>query len=160
MTTRREVFSIAAGAAAGLCAYGQVPLAFAQVPRREISISGRRVTVVDIHGHCAINEVENVIRGTSLERSISGNRILGPRRLDLMNERGIDIQVLSANQYWWYAANERLARDIIRRARARGSLRRAKTATEPVGRAGRSFSGRISRTRTDLISRRRPTRAA
>jgi aminocarboxymuconate-semialdehyde decarboxylase len=114
MTTRRDFLNLAAGAAAGICAYGQLPFAVAQVPRREISIGGRRVQVVDIHGHCAIQEVEAVIRGTNVERTVSGNRLLGPHRLDLINERGIDIQVMSANQYWWYAADERLAREIVR----------------------------------------------
>jgi aminocarboxymuconate-semialdehyde decarboxylase len=31
-----------------------------------------------------------------------------------MDERGIDVQVLSVNQYWWYAADEDLARRFIR----------------------------------------------
>ncbi len=52
--------------------------------------------------------------GTDLEREMSQNRILGPHRIDALNERGIDIQVLSANQYWWYRADPELARDIIR----------------------------------------------
>ncbi len=91
-----------------------MPAAFAQVPRREVFIDGRRVKVVDIHGHCAIQDVEEVIRGTNVERAVSRNRLLGPHRLDLLNERGIDVQVMSANQYWWYAADEALARDIVR----------------------------------------------
>lgn len=114
MTTRRDFINIAAGAALGLTSYGQLPFALAQVRRREVSIGGRRVRVVDIHGHCAIKDVERVIQGTNVERTVSANRILGPHRLDLINERGIDIQVLSANQYWWYAADERVARDIVR----------------------------------------------
>jgi hypothetical protein len=109
MASRRDFLTNAAGAVAGFYAFGAVPLAVAQVPRREVSIGGRRVTVVDIHGHCAIEAVEEVIRGTNVERSVSRNRLLGPHRLDLINERGIDVQVMSANQYWWYAADEKLA---------------------------------------------------
>ena len=114
MSNRREFLTSAAGAAVGLYALGALPLAVAQVPRREVSIGGRRVKVVDIHGHCAIEAVEEIIRGTNVERQVSRNRLLGPHRLDLINERGIDVQVMSANQYWWYAADEKLARDIIR----------------------------------------------
>ncbi|HEY5624402.1 MAG TPA: amidohydrolase family protein, partial [Gammaproteobacteria bacterium] len=109
----REFLKSAAGAAACYMV-GNASSVFAQVPRREVSIGGRRVTVVDIHGHCAVQEVESVIRGTNVERNVPRNRILGPHRIDLINERGIDVQVLSANQYWWYAADEALAKDIIR----------------------------------------------
>jgi len=114
MANRREFLRSAAGATAGMFAMGGLLDAVAQIPRREVSIGGRRVKVVDIHGHCAIQEVEDVIRGTSVERRVSRNRILGPERLDLINERGIDVQVMSANQYWWYEADRDLARDIIR----------------------------------------------
>ncbi len=114
MASRRDFLTNATGAVAGFYAFGALPLAVAQVPRREVSIGGRRVKVVDIHGHCAIEAVEEVIRGTNVERTVSSNRLLGPHRLDLINERGIDVQVMSANQYWWYAADEKLARDIIR----------------------------------------------
>ena len=113
MRNRRAFLRSAAGAAA-LCAMGNLPSALAQIPRREVFIDGRRVKVVDIHGHCAIKDVEEIIRGTDVDRAVSTNRLLGPQRLDLLNERGIDVQVMSANQYWWYAADEALARDIVR----------------------------------------------
>ena len=113
MRTRRDFLRAAAGTAA-CYAVGAMSPGFAQVPRREVSIGGRGVTVVDIHGHCGIQEVEAVIRGTNVERRVSQNRLLGPHRVDLINERGIDVQDISANQYWWYAADEALSRDIIR----------------------------------------------
>ena len=114
MHDRRYFLKSVAATAVGMGLAGHMPPAVSQVPRREVSIGGRRVTVVDIHGHCAVTEVEDVIRGTDLERGMSQNRILGPHRIDALNERGIDIQVLSANQYWWYRAEPELARDIIR----------------------------------------------
>ncbi len=114
MTNRRTFLRTAAGVAAGLFASVRLPHAVPQELRREVSIGGRRAKVVDIHGHCAIQQVEEIIRGTNVERRISRNRLLGPHRLDLLNERGIDVQVMSANQYWWYAADERLAHEIIR----------------------------------------------
>src|SRR5262245_30118149 len=94
---------------------------FASVPRlraarREVRVGGRRVTVVDGHAHCAIPEVLDVVKGTDLERSVSGS-IGGPlvvkaERLAAMDEQGIDMQVLSINPYW-YAAERDLARRII-----------------------------------------------
>ena len=114
MHDRRTFLKSMTAAAVGMGLAGVVPSAVSQVPRREVSIGGQRVTVVDIHGHCAVIEVEDVIRGTEVERRMSRNRILGPHRIDALNERGIDIQVLSANQYWWYRADRELARDIIR----------------------------------------------
>jgi aminocarboxymuconate-semialdehyde decarboxylase len=45
---------------------------------------------------------------------VGNSRRLGPHRLDWIDERGIDIQVLSPNQYWWYAANPDMARRITR----------------------------------------------
>ncbi len=89
--------------------------AAAQSARREISVGGRRVKVVDIHAHCGFREVDDLIRGTNLAgHNVSANRILGPERLQWMDERGIDVQALSVNQYWWYAADEDLARRLIR----------------------------------------------
>jgi len=115
MHDRRSFLKTLAVATAGLSFSGcEAPPPASQVPRREVSIAGRRVTVVDIHGHCAVTEVEEVIRGTNVQRAMSQNRILGTHRLDEMNRRGIDIQVLSANQYWWYRADRDLAHDIIR----------------------------------------------
>jgi aminocarboxymuconate-semialdehyde decarboxylase len=87
--------------------------AFAQA-RKEVMVGGKRVKVVDIHYHAHIPEVMNVIRGTSLERNIGGSRNLGPERIPAMDARGIDVGVISANQYWWYEADRRLARDIVR----------------------------------------------
>ena len=59
MANRREFLKNAAGTVAGFYACGALPLAMAQVPRREVSIGGRRVKIVDIHGHCAIGRRGN-----------------------------------------------------------------------------------------------------
>jgi aminocarboxymuconate-semialdehyde decarboxylase len=44
----------------------------------------------------------------------SGNNLLGPGRLQIMDEQGVDIQALSINGYWWYAADRDLAGQIVR----------------------------------------------
>lgn len=110
MPNRRSFLQSIGGIATGMCVAG--PL-FAQ-SRKEVTVGGRRVKTVDIHYHAAIPEVGNVIRGTRFERNIGGSRLLGPQRIPQMNERGIDVGVISANQYWWYAAERELARDIVR----------------------------------------------
>jgi aminocarboxymuconate-semialdehyde decarboxylase len=40
--------------------------------------------------------------------------VLGPGRLQTLDERGIDVQVLSINGFWWYEADRALARQIVR----------------------------------------------
>ncbi len=115
MPNRRNFLKTLACASAGAFVMGRFVDAAAQSARREVSVGGRRVKVVDIHAHCGVRAVEDVIRGTSLaDYTVSANRILGPERLRWMDERGIDVQALSVNQYWWYAADEDLARRIIR----------------------------------------------
>lgn len=108
----RRTFLSAAAMAAGVLAVK--PAAWAQ-GRKEVRIAGKRIKTVDIHAHASIKEVEEVIRGTNVERRIGGPRLLEPSRLTMMDEWGIDVSAISANQYWWYRADDRgLARDIIR----------------------------------------------
>ena len=108
----RRRFLQTVGMAAGTLTLN--PITWAQ-GRKEVSIAGKRIKTVDIHAHASIKEVEEVIRGTDLERRIGGPRLLDPSRLAMMNEWGIDVAVISANQYWWYRTDDRsLAADIVR----------------------------------------------
>ena len=87
----------------------------AQAPaRRQVSIAGRRIRVVDLHAHCVIPVVD-VVRGTPLasQGGAGGNNVLGPERLRIMDEQGVDVQALTINGYWWYAADRELARRIV-----------------------------------------------
>lgn len=83
--------------------------------RREVSVGGRRVTVIDMHCHCVIPEVSEVVKGTPLAAEARSGRgqVLGPQRLDTMNQQGVDIEALSINGYWWYAADRDLATGIV-----------------------------------------------
>jgi aminocarboxymuconate-semialdehyde decarboxylase len=86
--------------------------------RREVSIGGRRIRVVDIHGHCLIPEVQDVIKDGPLAASFKnllagGNLALGPARLQYLDAQGIDVQAISINAFW-YGADRELARQIIK----------------------------------------------
>jgi len=120
MTSRRGFLSRAVAVAAGAYVMGRgdasaaAALLQAGRARREVMIGGRRVRVVDVHAHCVI-PVEDIVKGTPLatQGGGGGNNILGPQRLQLMDQQGVDIQALSINGYWWYAADRDLARRIV-----------------------------------------------
>ena len=118
---RRQFVRTLAGAGVGAYAFGVPAFGRAQAPstapvaRREVSIGGRRVKVIDVHCHCVIPEVADVVKGTPLASAAAGGgpNILGPARLQTMDMQGVDIQALSINTYWWYAADRELARRIV-----------------------------------------------
>jgi len=93
--------------------------AAAQVaPRREINIAGRRVRTVDVHAHCAVPAVLDLVNGTPFERPARqqlqgslGFPVEVARIID-MNRDGIDVQALSINAFW-YAADRDLARRMF-----------------------------------------------
>lgn len=134
MPNRRDFFKTVAGATAGMFATSrglvtadalspqgrgrQAQAAAAPGKRKEVFVGGRRVKVVDVHAHCTVPEVAEVVKNTPLARNAAGGGggggVLGPDRLRAMDERGIDVQALSINGYWWYAADRNLARQIVK----------------------------------------------
>ena len=114
MSNRRNFLKAMAYTSAGGMMLGRFPISAAQTGRREVSIAGRRVQVVDMHAHCEIKAVEQIVSGTPLEMQVREARLLGPQRLELMDERGIDIQALHVGNYWWYPADADLASRITR----------------------------------------------
>ena len=70
--------------------------------------------VVDGHAHCVI-PVPEVVKGTPLEKLGGGaaSNLLGPERLRIMDRQGVDIQALTINNFWYYAAELDLARKIV-----------------------------------------------
>ena len=131
MANRREFLTGVGNATAGLVALTYGLNVAAQPARREISIGGRRARTVDIHAHCVIPKVADILGGTEFEDvGFAEWQALGPDRLDVMNERGIDYQALSINRYWWYAADEDLATRIVKlHDEALGACHSAKTTT-------------------------------
>ncbi|MGK0297324.1 MAG: aminocarboxymuconate-semialdehyde decarboxylase [Gammaproteobacteria bacterium] len=114
MPDRRKFLQAMAFASAGGIMLGGSPFSAAQAARREVSIAGRRVKVVDMHAHCEIKAVERVVSGTPLEMKVRDARILGHQRLEMMDEWGIDIQALHVGTYWWFKADADLSRRITR----------------------------------------------
>src|SRR5712671_840550 len=102
-------------------AAGFVPLQNAPVrpnPRRQVSLGNRRIKVVDVHGHFIAPEELDLIKGSSLAGNISNQLnnglVLGSARLQTLDERGIDVQVLSHQGGWWYKTDRDLAGRLIR----------------------------------------------
>jgi aminocarboxymuconate-semialdehyde decarboxylase len=117
MPRRRDVLIALARCAAGAAV---VPFAArtargAQGARRRVTIGGRAIRVIDMHAHCVI-PVTEIVKGTPLAKSGggAGGSILGPDRLRIMDEQGVDVQALTINNFWWYAADRDLAQRIVR----------------------------------------------
>ena len=109
MSSRRAFLRAAAGAALAFAAsrgYGQAS------PKR-VMLGGRRASIVDVHAHCAFPEVSSRVPGINAPRVALPTLVLGPERLAAMDERGIDVQALSVNAYWWYSANRDDARAVV-----------------------------------------------
>lgn len=84
------------------------------VVRREVRVGGKKVKVIDVHAHATFPEVADVVKGTALARNAQGGgRALGQDRINDLDRRGIDIQVLDINAFWWYAADRDLATKIV-----------------------------------------------
>ena len=98
-----------AAAAALLLARG----AQAQVARKEIRIGGRRAKVIDVHAHCIFPELKQRVPNANPLGPNLPSLILGSQRIDAMDARGIDVQALSVNTYWWYSADRDTARQIV-----------------------------------------------
>src|SRR5262245_3831243 len=83
----------------------------AEVRRREVVVSGRRVRTIDVHAHCSVPEAMAL-----LGLSVSPPSLLLARpaeRLRAMDAQGIDVEALSINAYW-YGAERDVARQLIR----------------------------------------------
>ena len=123
MPSRRAVLKTMAAGAAGAYVTGfRAPaLIGAQGVRRRVQIGGRPTRVIDGHAHCVI-PVTDIVQGTPLAKmgGGSGGSILGPQRLQVMDEQGVDVQALTINGFWWYGATDRELADRIVRAQNEG----------------------------------------
>ena len=113
MPNRRDFFRSVGGVTAGLYVMDRGRSGAAQAPpaRRQVSIAGRRVRVVDVHAHTDI-PLGDVVKGTPFEKQAGGNPGLDQRIL-AMDKNGLDVQALSINGFWWYGVKDQgLARAI------------------------------------------------
>ena len=120
MPNRRDFLRTVVAGAVGTCGATRsraslVAAVQGKAARRQIMLRGRRVRVIDVHAHCII-PVTEIVKGSPLARmgDGAGSSILGPQRLEVMDQQGVDVQALSINGYWWYAADRDLARQIVR----------------------------------------------
>jgi aminocarboxymuconate-semialdehyde decarboxylase len=122
MTARRRFLRGVAGAGVGLFLgdrlFGQAPSTGPGQPkRREAMLGGKRIKTVDVHAHCFIPEVLDLLKDSPLAptaRATLGTKtlILGDERLRDMDAQGIDYQVINVNA-WGYGAERGLARELV-----------------------------------------------
>jgi aminocarboxymuconate-semialdehyde decarboxylase len=109
MSSRRAFLRAAGGAAVAFGAFGVQ----GQAAPKRIVIGGRRMSIVDLHAHCLFPEVASRVPNVSVPRAAPPTLVLGPERIAAMDERGIDVQALSVNTYWWYGASREDARQVV-----------------------------------------------
>jgi aminocarboxymuconate-semialdehyde decarboxylase len=78
--------------------------------RRQVTVGGRRIKVIDIHSHGAIPGVMEML-GQKTPTNIP--LLIGTDRLQQMDGQGIDVEVLSINPFW-YSAERNIAEKVIR----------------------------------------------
>ena len=103
-----------AGAFVGGRAYGGAAMGLVQpggaAAGRPVTVGGRRVKTVDVHAHCVVPGVMEMI---GQRTPANAALVIGTDRLQQMDAQGIDIEVLSINPFW-YAVERDLARRLIR----------------------------------------------
>ena len=120
MSNRREFLKSIAVAAASVGVAGRFTydvLAQAVAGRRQISIGGKRIKVIDAHAHLSVPAVGAVVKGTPFERNgnAAPNQVIGPERIKAMDALGIDMAVLTQQGAWWYGVPDReLARAVVK----------------------------------------------
>jgi aminocarboxymuconate-semialdehyde decarboxylase len=109
MSNRRAFLQAAGSAAFALGTFD----ALGQPAPKRVTIGGRRASIVDVHAHCVFPEVSQRVPSINAPRVAPPTLVLGPERLAAMDERGIDVQALSVNAYWWYSANRADASAVV-----------------------------------------------
>ena len=110
MRTRRQLLTDMAGLA-GVCFVG-CGLLGAQAARadapRALTLGGKRVRVIDVHAHAAIPEAL-ALAGLKLGEGVLRpdlNPSTADQRLAAMDARGIDMECLSINAFWYGTQRE------------------------------------------------------
>lgn len=117
MLNRRTFFKDAASAMAGMLVGGGAVATGALVQprsaggRRQVAVDGRRVRTVDVHAHCEIPGIREMM---GVQASANKALTIGPDRVREMDAMGIDVEVLSINPFWYSVSDRDLARRLIR----------------------------------------------
>jgi len=140
MPTRRDFLRRTTGTAAGIffagcnCIYPALGFARSlQQPaaqpvnsrkRREVSIAGKRVAVLDVHAHVRVPEAWDLVKdriaheGSPFDaQQVDPNNAANihndvDKRIADLDEMGIDVQAISINPFWYWADAD-LARKLI-----------------------------------------------
>jgi aminocarboxymuconate-semialdehyde decarboxylase len=78
--------------------------------RRPVTVGGRRVKTVDVHAHCVVPGVMELM---GQKTPSNAALIMGTDRVPQMDAQGIDVEVLSINPFW-YSVERDLARSMIK----------------------------------------------
>jgi aminocarboxymuconate-semialdehyde decarboxylase len=117
MVNRRGFVRGAASALAGVLvggggtAHGARLQTGAARERRQVMIAGRRVKTVDVHAHCEVAGIREMMGG---KPAANASLTIGPARLSDMDAMGIDVEVLSINPFWYSVTDRTLADRLIR----------------------------------------------
>src|SRR4029077_16101528 len=65
--------------------------------RRQVTVGGRRVKVIDVHSHVIIPEATALMGVKTAPENAS---VLAPTRFERMDEQGIDMEAMSINANW------------------------------------------------------------
>jgi aminocarboxymuconate-semialdehyde decarboxylase len=115
MLNRRRFFKDTASAMAGMLVGGGSGAAGVRAQtrttqeRRQVVVGGRRVKTVDVHAHCEIPGIREMMGDKAPANS---SLTIGPQRVREMDAMGIDVEVLSINPFW-YSVDRDLARRLI-----------------------------------------------
>ena len=117
MLNRRQFFEqttlpiagalIAGGISGGATLFAQ---ASGSSRRRQVTVAGRRVKTVDVHSHCVVPGIMEMI---GQKTPANAALVMGTDRLPQMDAQGIDVEVLSINPFW-YAVERGLAARLIK----------------------------------------------
>jgi aminocarboxymuconate-semialdehyde decarboxylase len=107
---RQAAATLASALVAGTGAGASAGMQSGSGRRRQVTVGGRRVRTIDVHSHCVVPGIMEMMGRTT---PATPSLVMGTGRLQQMDEQGIDVEVLSINPFW-YAVDRELARGLIK----------------------------------------------
>jgi aminocarboxymuconate-semialdehyde decarboxylase len=108
---RRQFVKTVAGATFALCVGERALRAQTPAARRQVSVAGKRVKVIDVHAHWDM-PLGDVVKGTPYEKDRATGAGLDDR-IAMMDKIGVDVEAVSVNDFWWWEIKDQgLARAI------------------------------------------------